>query len=335
MRRMTLKDVAKEAGVSVSTVSSVINKSRFVDEEKRKKVLEAIEKVGYQPNLIARSLKVRNSKTIGMIFPDIENSFFISLIKEAEEFAFNSGYNVILCNTQNDPGKEKQYIKLLKGKMVDGFMVITSFKDKDYLERELAGEKVIYVDRYVGVKDETVVKLDNIKGAEMAVTYLASLGHKRIGYINIKPEINIGFERLEGYKKGLKKAGIPFNEDLVRYSGFSVESSYEKMKEILAQDNKPSAMFPISNRITIGVLKAIKDQNLKIPDDISVIGFDEIVTADLLTPSLTVVAQPAYEFGRISTKILIDKINGKEPEEDIINLEPELIIRESCRKHIS
>ena len=332
MKRPTLRDVAKEAKVSVSTVSSVINNSRYVDEDKKKRVLKAIEKVSYNPNLIARSLKIRNSKTIGMIFPDIENTFFISLIKKAEEFAFESGYNIILCNTQNNPGKEKIYIKLLKGKMVDGFLVITAFKEKDYLERELAGEKVVYVDRYVGVENEIVVKLDNAKGAEMAVSYLAGLGHRKIGYINVKPYITPGIERLDGYKKGLEKAGIPFDPDLVKYSGFSVESSYQKAKELLCQENRPTALLPISNRITIGALKALKDLGLKIPDDISIIGFDDIVMADLLAPSLTVIAQPAYDFGKIGIKILIDSIGGKEPVKRITNLEPKLIIRESCRK---
>ena len=267
-----------------------------------------------------------------MIFPDIENTFFISVIRKAEEFAFESGYNVILCNTQNNPDKEKLYIKVLKGKMVDGFLVITSFKEKDHLENALAGEKVVYVDRCVGVENEIVVKVDNSKGAKMAVDYLTGLGHKKIGYINVKPDITVGIERLEGYKLGLKKAGIPYDPDLVKYSGFSIESSYKKTKELLCQKNSPTALFPISNRIIIGALKAVKDLGLKIPEDISIIGFDDMVMADLLTPSLTVIAQPAYDIGKIGINTLIKKIHGKRLGKKITNLEPELIIRESCRK---
>jgi DNA-binding LacI/PurR family transcriptional regulator len=332
MKRITLREVAKEAAVSVSTASSVINKSRFVSKDKKERVLEAIDKLSYNPNLIARSLKISSSNTIGMIFPDIENSFFISLIKKAEECAFKSGYNVILCNTNNDSEKEKQYIQLLKGKMVDGFILITSFKEKDYLEKAMAGEKVVYVDRYLGIIDEAVVKLDNVKGVRIAVKYLAGLGHKRIGYINIKPYINIGSERLEGYKKGLEESGIEFDPDLVKYSGFSIESSYKEMKELLSYENKPTAVIPVSNRITIGALKAIKNSGYKIPEDISVVGFDELVTGDLLTPPLTVVTQPAYNFGEVAIKKLIDKINGIEPDIKVINLEPILIKRDSCKR---
>ena len=330
--KANIKDVAALAGISATTVSAYLNKTAPVNVKTAKRIKEAIEELDYKPNLIARSLKIRNSKTIGLIFPDIENTFFIKLIRKAEEVAFENGYTVILCNTQNKPDMEKLYIEVLKGKMVDGFLIITSFKDKGYLENILKGEKVVYVDRHVGIKNEIVLKLDNVKGLEMAVDYLVSLGHKRIGYINVKPDITVGIERLKGYKNSLKKANIPLIPDLLKFSGFSIESSYEKAKELLTQKNRPTALVSVSNRITIGALQAIKDLNLRIPDDISVVGFDDIITANILSPPLTVVDQPAYDFGKIGIDILINRINGKKVENRIIKLEPELIIRESCKK---
>lgn len=327
------RDVAKLASVSSATVSRYINSIGFISEDLKNRIAVAIEELNYQPNLIARSLKMRNSSTIGLIFPDIENTFFISLIKKAEEVAFESGYTVILCNTQNNPEKEKLYIRALKGKMVDGFIIITSFKSKEYLENALKGEKVVFLDRDVGM-NETVVKLDNVKGVEMAIEYLTGLGHKKIGYINVKPDITIGIERLEGYKSGLKNANIPFDHNMVKFSGFSIESSYEKTKELFSQKTQPTALIPISNRITIGALRALKDLKIKIPDDVSVVGFDDITTADLLSPPLTVIEQPAYNFGEVGIRILIEKINGNNNDKNIINLEPEIIIRESCKKII-
>ena len=327
------RDVAKLAGVSSATVSRYINSVGFISEDIKKRIAIVIDELNYQPNLIARSLKMRNSNTIGFIFPDIENTFFISLIKKAEEVAFESGYTVILCNTQNNPEKEKLYIRALKGKMVDGFIIITSFKSKEYLEKALKGEKVVFLDRDVGM-NETVVKLDNARGIEMAVDYLTGLGHRKIGYINVKPDITIGIERLEGYNTGLKKAGIPYDQNLVKFSGFSIESSYEKTKELFSQKTQPTALIPISNRVTIGALRALKDLKIKIPDDVSVVGFDDITTADLLTPPLTVIEQPAYDFGEEGIKILIEKINGTDNGIRIINLEPEIVIRESCKKFV-
>ena len=326
------RDVAKKVGISSATVSRYINNVGLISHELREKIAKAIIELDYQPNLVARSLKMKSSKTIGLIFPHIDNRFFIRLIKKAEEISFKEGYSVILCNTDNDIEKEKLYIDVIKGKLIDGFIVITSFKDKSYLESALKNEKVVYLDRDPGLPGQALIKLDNIKGAEMAVDYLTSLGHRRIGLLNVTTDITPGAERYEGYLKALKRKNIKPDKNLVKISDFTVKDSIVKANELLTMKERPSAILSISNLETIGTLKAIMKMSLKIPDDISIIGFDDLRTAELLSPPLTVIAQPEYEFGEVGIRTLLNKIKGKEIGGKVINLEPELIIRGSCRK---
>jgi DNA-binding LacI/PurR family transcriptional regulator len=326
------RDVAKIAGVSSATISRYINNKGFISEGLKDRIAKAIEELCYRPNLVARSLKMRSSKTIGLIFPDVENTFFIGLIKKAEETAFDEGYNIILCNTGNDPEKEKLYLDVLKGKLIDGYIIITSFKDKNYLEKALESEKVVFLDRSIGINDETVIKLDNIKGAKLAVEYLTSLGHNKIGFVDVTTSISPGYERYEGYKLGLKQANIKLNKNFVKFSGFTIENGYKATLELFSQNDKPTALIPISNRLTIGTIKALKELNLKIPDDISIVAFDDLKTAELLSSPLTVISQPTYKFGEVGIKTLIKKINGKELKGKTIYFEPKLIIRESCKR---
>lgn len=329
---VTIKDVAKSANVSIATVSRLIRNDGFISEELKKRINEAIKELDYKPNLVARSLKLRKSNTIGLIFPDIENPFFISLIKKAEEVAYENGYSVILGNTENNPEKEKLYLEVFKGKLVDGYIIITSFSDKNYISESLKDEKVIYVDRSLGIDGETCIKLDNKKGIKLALEYLISLNHKKIGIINVPTNITTGKERYEGYKQILRKNNIEIDENIIKFAGFSAESSLEKTKELLELKNRPTAILPTSNLTTVGALMAINELNLKIPEDISIIGFDELDWSILLNPPLTTIKQPAYRFGEIGIKTLLKKIGGKKLKNKTIVLKPEIIIRKSCRK---
>ena len=326
------RDVAKLAGVSSATVSKYINRVGYISPDLKARIEKTIEKLDYQPNLVARNLKMKISNTIGMIFPDIENDFFISLITKAEEIAFKQGYSIILCNTQNNPEKEKYYVKILKGRIVDGYIIITSFNDRAYLEKAMKKEKVVYLDRNIGIKGQILVKLDNVKGAETAIDYLTDLGHKKIGLLNVSTGITPGAERYKGYLKALKKKKIKPDSDLIRISDFTVEDSIKKTQDILELKKRPTAILSISDRVTIGALKAIKNLGMKIPDDISIIGFDDFKTSELLNPPLTAVVQPAYEFGEVGINTLIKIIGGQKLENKTIILEPKFVIRKSCRR---
>lgn len=328
---VTQKDVAKKAKVSSATISRYINNEGFISEKLKKRINKTIEELDYRPNLIARSLKTRSTKSIGLIFPDIENIFFLELVKYAEDTAFNAGYNVILCNTGNNPLKEKVYINILKNKMVDGYLIITSLKDKEFLNTTLKNDNVIFLDRSLGIKNRIVIKLNNVKGVMLAVDYLISLGHRKIGLINVTHEITVGKEIHEGYKRSLKKANISFNGALEKIADFTEESGYQKTLELLKQDKKITGLFTISDRITIGALKAIKKLNLKIPDDISIVGFDDFSATVLMAPPLTTIREPTKIIGETGVKLLIKLINGEKLKPETIDLEPKLIIRESCK----
>jgi DNA-binding LacI/PurR family transcriptional regulator len=329
---VTQREVAKRARVSVATVSRLINEKVYVSPRVRDRIQRAIRDLGYKPNLVARSLKLSKTKTLGLIFPDIENAFFISLIKKAEEVAHDNHYSVILCNTENKPEKEKMYIDVLTGRLIDGYIIIPSISNNPDAYQALRDKKVVFVDRISGLDGEICIKLDNIGAVMTAVDYLVELGHRRIGIINVPLQITPGAERFEGYKLGLKKHGIPFDDDLVRFAGFLPETGYSKTNELLSLKHRPTALLPMGGPTTIGALKAIRELGLVIPSDVSVIGIDDFTCAELLNPPLTIIAQPAYEFGTLAINMLLHIMRGKSVSQRLVELEPRLVLRESCGK---
>ncbi|MBD3306986.1 LacI family DNA-binding transcriptional regulator [candidate division KSB3 bacterium] len=329
---ITQREVAKEANVSTATVSRYINKSGYISPKVKRRIQRAITKLGYQPNLIARSLKIRSTRTIGLIFPAIENTFFISVVKSAEEIARKHNYNIILCNTENESDKEQADMEVLKGKLVDGYIVIPTVSNTSHLYDILAGEKVVFVDRSSGRDDEVLIKLDNMLGVKLAVEHLLQLGHRNIAAINIPTNTTPGYERYEGYRTTLAAQNIPLDEHFIQFADFSLESGYEKMKALLASAEKPTAVVPMSILTTLGALKAINEFGYAIPDDISLVGFDEFEYADLVHPPLTTVAQPAYEFGIKAVETLLKLMKGKRLRQKTIILQPRLIIRKSCKR---
>ena len=331
-KKSNIKDVAKKAGISATTVSAYLNKSAPVNVKTAKRIKEAIEELNYKPNLIARSLKQKKSKTLGFVFPDIENPFFIRLIKRAEELAYGKGYNVILCITENETEKEKNYLEMLKGKLVDGYIVIpTSSERSEEYSLLLDGENVVFVDRYSNINNEVCVKLDNILGSKLAIEYLISLGHRKIGIVNIPLEITPGVERFEGYKVALKENKIKFDPDLVKFADYSIKSSYQKTKELLALDEKPTAIFSTGIMTSVGVLKYLRESNINIPDEISFISFDDLYDySELLRFKPTIIKQPLEKIAESAIDILLKKINGYNVNNSSIIIEPELLIKDSC-----
>jgi LacI family transcriptional regulator len=330
---MTQKDVARRAGVSTATVSRLINQKGYISPAIKEKINSAIQELGYKPNLVARSLKIRSSRTIGLIFPDIENPFFITVIKKAEEVAQQQLYNVILCNTENRPEKEIEYLEVLKGKQVDGYIIIPSLTTGSSLMPMLEGERVVFLDRRIDKeRGHVVLTLNNRNGVKMAIDHLARLGHSRIAAVCVPTNVTTGMERLQGYRKALEDNGIPFDESLVRYADFSVQSAFEKTTELLSTSVRPTALFPMSGPTTLGALRAIKELGVRVPEELSVIGFDEFEYADLLRPALSVIAQPAAQFGSRGIELLLKLLRGGHIHRRSLVLDPVFIERESCRR---
>jgi LacI family transcriptional regulator, galactose operon repressor len=328
----TQKDVAKLANVSIATVSRYINKVGYISPEVKERIQIAIDQLEYKPNLLARSLKLKKSHIIGLIFPDIDNPFFIELIKNVENAAHSLGYNVILCNTQNNLEEEKIYIEMLTGKMVDGYIIIPSISDSPEVYDALKGEKVVFVDRTCGLDNKPSILLDNRFGVSSAVDYLVSLGHRRIGSVHVPINVTTGLERFNSFLEVCSHHRLDVEEEIIKNADFTIESSYFKTMELLDLGKPPTAIMTMSGLTTIGALKAIREKKLNIPNDISIIGFDEFEYIPLFDPPITTVVQPVSKFGNEAMRILFRLLEKKSVKKKKIFLKPELIIRQSCKK---
>lgn len=331
----TMRDVAAAAGVSVTTVSHVINGTRFVSEDLRNRVLEAMEELDYRPNILARGLRVGKTNTIGLIVPDNSNPFFAEVSRVVEDVGFDSGYSVILCNSDGNLDKELTYIAVLVAKQVDGIIFIASSSQSEHL-RLLTNEKipVVVADREMPDLDVDLVLVDNSRGGYEATKYLLELGHRRIGCITGPSDITPSAERINAYRQALSEFNVPFEENLVVRGDFQFEGGKRAMSQLLALPKVPSAVFICNDVMAIGAMGSIRSAGLRIPEDISIVGFDDIDQASATWPPLTTVAQPIEQMARIATELLIGRLAGSvDPERKRMVLEARLVIRSSCAKY--
>lgn len=302
----------------------------------RAKVLQAIEELGYVPNSLARSFALQRTKTIGLVITDITNPFFTTLARGVEDTAAKNHFSVIFCNTDENPEKEALYLELLAGKRVDGVILAPASRKKHSLKSLLArGIPVVLVDREVeGLHqmDVDIVKGDSVYGAYILTKHLVGLGHRRIGIIVGNKEISTAEDRVLGYRRALEEAGIPVDESLIRFATYSEEGGYREAKSLLACGNRPTAIFGGNNFIALGVVAAVKELGLRIPEDIALVCFEDIDFISKFAPFFTVVVQPAYSMGVIATELLIRRIEGQDKvrERREVVLKPELIVRESA-----
>lgn len=329
---ITIKDIAREANVSITTVSRVLNDKPDVSEATKKKVKEIIDDLDYRPNGLARGLVLNKTHTIGLIIPDISNPFFPGVAKGVEELASKLNYSVIYCNTGNNINEEKEAIKLLKSRRVDGMIVSLSVNDKTREElNELAKNKfpVVQIDRNIPGVNIPTVSIDNIKASQGVVNYLSEMGHTKIAHITGNLDVISAQDRLEGYTKGLAGAGLEYIRAWIKEGDYSKESGYKKMREILRGDSIPTAVYAANDMMALGVYQAVLEEGLTIPEDISVVGYDDIEITSLITPRLTTVFQPKHLLGEKAVKLLVNKIN--KPDLDFADqiLNTELIIRDS------
>lgn len=329
----TIVDVAKAAGVSVSTVSHVINKTRFVSEEVTQRVCKAIEELNYQPNAVARSLRTRRSRIIGVVVSDITNPFFTSSVRAIEDEALKHGYNIILCDTYEQPEREREYLDILVSRQVEGIIVSPSTENASVISsiaRE--GMPVVFLDREIAGTHVDIVECDSERDAYVATTYLINQGHSRIGIICGRLDVSTGALRLAGYNKALVEHGITVDERLVKIANYKRELAYAQTLQLLDAEAPPTSLLVCNNTMIIGALAAIRDLGVKIPDDLSLVGFDDPEWASLMYPPLTVVSQPVRELGVKATQLLIERIeNGLDGGQKRITLMSDLVVRDSCR----
>ncbi|RFU60053.1 LacI family DNA-binding transcriptional regulator [Bacillus sp. V59.32b] len=326
-------DVAKKANVSTATVSRVISNSGTVKRETTEKVLEAIELLKYQPNMLARQLRRSETKTILVVIPDITNTFFSKVLRGIEAVAIQNGYQVLLGDALNSVEHESGYLNILRQKKADGMILLTARIDEALLD-EIAKEfPVVLACEYMEGSQIPTVSIDNISSARKATDYLIGLGHKRIGFISGPLNVVLGRDRLKGFKQAMAQRSLPVEPLLVQEGDFSYESGFNMMLKLLAIDHPPTAVFAANDEMAIGAIKAIKSKGLQVPEDLSVIGFDDIKFASIFEPSLTTIAQPTFDIGSKATELLIKIINqDRLDEKKQYILADELIVRESSKE---
>jgi len=330
---VTIRDVARRVGVSPMTVSRVINDSTLVSTETRRRVEEAISELGYVPSRLARGLSAKRTGTLAVIVPDVANPFFTLILRGAEDVARRAGYRVIFCDTRADLGVEREVIEEMIAHRVEGILIApVSDRSRDHLRR-LARFAVpfVLVDRTVPGVDADAVLGDSAEGAQRLVEHLISLGHRRIGLIVESDEVSTARDRRRGYEAALLTAGLPLDRALVVKATVEPNGGYRGMQQLLALDERPTAVFTVNNLVGLGAIEAVRAANLEVPDDIALVCFDDIEYASRLYPFLTVMEQPAETFGTLSVQLLLERIERRAPERSrVVVLPAEFVVRRSC-----
>jgi LacI family transcriptional regulator len=325
----TIKDIAKRANVAISTVSYVLNDSKNVKPETKERIMKIIEELNYHPRMVARSLKTRKTLTIGIIVPDISNMFFTEIIRGIEDLFNKHDYSVILCNTDEDQSKESKYIKTLFEKDIDGLIFLGTGKNQQNLLKNKKNIPVVIVDRKIGDEFNSVM-VNNLKGGYLATEYLLKKHHSEVLFLSGSLAVSTYFDRLSGYKEALRANGYAFNEALVHQCEASSDGGYLCIEKLFDKSFPFKSIFAANDLIALGAMKALIKRGIKIPEEVSIIGYDNIPTSYLVIPALTTVNQPKYLMGEQAGRLLLKQIKEEMNGEEQIVLDPELIIRETA-----
>jgi LacI family transcriptional regulator len=308
----TIRDVAKLARVAPITASRVINNSGYASAEVRQRVNQAVEQLGYVPNFLARSLRSKRTRTLALVLTDITNPFWTTVARGVEDAASEEGYNVIFCNTDELASKQARYLEALIQKQVDGILLVPARSKESPIELlNHHNVKVVLLDRRLPIKEADVVRCDSSGGAYQLVQLLLKLGHRRIAILSGPSGISSADDRVAGYRQALQEAGLQTEDQLIIYGEFSLESGYQMTCNLIAMSPRPTALFAGNNFIAIGALKALHDEGVAVPEEMSVVGFDDLPAAIVVNPFLTVAVQPAYEMGQRATKRLMECLDGQ------------------------
>ncbi|MBT2573871.1 LacI family DNA-binding transcriptional regulator [Bacillus sp. ISL-51] len=330
--KITIYDVADKAGVSITTVSRVINNTGRISDKTRQKVLRVMEEMDYLPNVHASALTGKRTNIIGLITPDISNPFFGELAKSIEDSASLLGFHIMICSTDYHPEKETKYFSMLKQKKADGIIVATgiehadSIKALDDIVKSGIPLAMISQDRLLVPMD--VVIIDDFLGGYSAAKHLLSLGHKKIACITGDGSTTSEKDRMKGFQEAMREAGTHLDESLIIPTRYSLESG-KKAAGALFDRDLPTAVFAFNDVLSCAVIQAARLRGIRVPEDLSIIGFDNTILAEMVDPPLTTMAQPIHEMGRRVVQLLIDEIQGKKKTKSKIILSPELVVRQS------
>jgi len=327
-----MKEIAKIAGVSLGTVSHVLNKSAPVRENLRKRVMDAVDAVGYQPSQLARGLRLDKTNMIGMIIPDVTNPFFPAVVRGAEDVAFANGYRLILCNTDNDHSKEIVHLNELRTFLPSGLIVIPSnFSDLTAQAESYrkSGTAVVCVDRLPKGWNGDTVTADNEKGAYEATSYVLRQGHRQLAMVMGPRHLTNAQDRLAGFKRALQEKKIPIGPEYIQEASFDQHGGYAKTMLLLRMIPRPTVIFAANDMIAFGAFLAFREAGLHCPEDISLIGFDNLQFAEMTSPPLSSVSQPGFQMGTAAAQILIDRVRGDVGPAKHLVLETALKIRDS------
>lgn len=335
INKPTIKDVAKKSNVSVATVSRILNNLDGYSEETRKKVMDVVKEIGYQRNAIARNLKIKETHTIGVLLPRVRTTYYVEILNGIEDFAHLNNYSVIICNVGDNGKRTSEYLRVLSERQVDGIIVCSL-----PLEDELG--KLIVESNIPSVLVSTLsyrfslpyVKVDDYQAAYSATCYLIENGHKEIAVLSGGKEDRLtGVTRVNGFIQALKDNNIPVRENLIKQKGFSFEEGVEAMEELLKENEKFTAIFATCDDIAVGAISVAHKRGLRVPEDISIIGYDNTKIAEMCYPALTTVGQPLYEMGQKSVEMLIKRISLNEKVGSII-MPFEIVERETVKRHV-
>ena len=332
MKAVTMADVAKAANVSKSTVSQFINERyEYMSVVTKERVELAIEELNYKPNYIARSLKQKKTSTIGVVVANILHTFSTQVIRAIEDTCNTANLHVIVCNADDNPEKERNYIEMLRAKQVDGLIIFPTGGNVDLYEKmDKDSYPLVFVDRMVNGTNVSTILLDNVKASEMLVDHLFARNYKKIAFItsSIEREITPRIERLEGYIKGLVKHSLPLIKS--HYAGVNTDDVAGTLEKMFGQPNPPDSLICGNDLTLLEALKFLKTKKLHVPNDVALVSIDEVPYSEIFDPPLTIASQPAFDIGRHAAKLLLEKINKKqEGANEIVRYSPELIVRKS------
>ncbi|MBU7591378.1 LacI family DNA-binding transcriptional regulator [Metabacillus halosaccharovorans] len=330
---MKMSDVAKLANVSPATVSRVLSNPDLVSKETREKVMEVINKVNYKPHIVARQFRTKETKIILVVVPDITSAFFSKVLRGIEHVAVQNDYQVILGDTENDTEREQEYINLLLQKQADGMVLLTARQDKTQLEEIAEHFPMVLACEYMDGLNVPTVSIDNISSARKATEHLIQQGHTKIAHITGPINVILSRDRLRGFQQAMMSHDLEIDSAYIQEGDFTFESGYHQMLKLLALETPPSAVFVFNDEMAMGVIKAVKDSHLSIPEDVAVVGFDNIKMSSVIEPNLTTINQPKYEIGKKAMELLLKLINGESLQKKKFVMKDELIVRESSVKN--
>lgn len=328
---VTMRQIADRAEVSIGTVSHVINGTAKVREKLRQRVLEAIRSLGYQPSELARGLRKNQTSMLVMIIPDVTNPFFPGVVRGVEDVAYKSSFRLVLCNTDNDRRKEISYLNEMRSYRPAGWLVIPSVDSEiaAHFKMRVPEPPVVCIDRQAEGWKGDVAVVDNEEGAYSATRHLLRLGHRQLAVITGPLHLANAVERLSGFKRALVAAKVRIESDYIQEARFDRDSGYHAAKRLLRMLPRPTAIFACNDLMALGVLMATRELGIQCPEELSIVGFDDLDFAEFTAPALTTVHQPGYQLGTAAARLLLERIAGSTQESQRLVLPTELKIRQS------